>query len=80
MNLSEFNDLHDKYVVAFKYYVTLAELSATLLALCTPEPLPLTDRLNLLLQECAEDDAYNIYLDLKSVLHDAARLGYHSSK
>jgi hypothetical protein len=79
MNQSEFNNLHEKYVVAFKSYVALAELSATTLALCTPEPMPLTDRLNLLLQECAENDAHNIYLDLKSVLHDAARLGYHSS-
>jgi hypothetical protein len=79
MNQTEFNTLHARYVVAFKNYVTLAELSATILALCTPEPMPLTDRLNLLLQECAENNAYSVYLGLKRVLHDAARLGYSCS-
>jgi hypothetical protein len=79
MNQSEFNVLHERYVAAFKSYIILAELSATMLALCTPEPMPLTDRLNLLLQECAENDAHTIYLGLKSVLHEAARLGYHCS-
>jgi hypothetical protein len=79
MNQTEFNELHSRYVAAFKDYVTLAELSATILALCTPEPMPLTDRLNLILQECAENDAHSNYLGLKRVLHDAARLGYHCS-
>ena len=79
MNQTEFNTLHARYVAAFKNYVTLAELSATILALCTPEPMPLTDRLNLLLQECAENNAHSVYLDLKRVLHQAARLGYHCS-
>jgi hypothetical protein len=35
--------------------------------------------LDLLLQECAENDAHSVYLDLKRVLHEAARLGYYSS-
>jgi hypothetical protein len=79
MNQTEFNDLHVRYVTALDDYVNLAELSATILEHCTPEPMPLTDRLNLLLQECAENGAHSIYLDLKRVLHDAARLGYHCS-
>ena len=36
-------------------------------------------RLGLLLQERAENDAHCAYWDLKRLLHDAARLGYHCS-
>jgi hypothetical protein len=79
MNQTEFTELHTSYVTAFEDYITSAELSAAMLAHCTPEPMPLTDRLNLLLQERAENDAHCVYLDLKRILHDAARLGYHSS-
>lgn len=50
MNESEFNTLHARYVAAFEEYVTLAELSTTTLGLCNPEPMPPTDKLNLLLQ------------------------------
>jgi hypothetical protein len=79
MNQTEFNELHANCVTAFEDYATSAELTATMLAHCTPEPMPLTDRLDLLLQECAENDAHSVYLDLKRVLHEAARLGYYSS-
>ena len=79
MNQTEFNALHARYVAAFKDYITLAELSATILALCNPEPMPLADRLTLLFQECAENNAHSVYLDLKRVLLQAARLGYHCS-
>lgn len=79
MNQTEFNELHANYVTAFEDYTTSAELTAAMLAHCTPEPMPLTDRLDLLLQECAENYAHSVYLDLKRVLHEAARLGYCSS-
>jgi hypothetical protein len=79
MNQTEFEDLHASYLAALDTYVTSAESTATLLARCTPEPMPLADRLTLLLQEGAESDAHRVYLDLKRLLHEAARLGYHSS-
>jgi hypothetical protein len=79
MNQTDFNELHANYVTAFEDYVTSAELTATILARCTPEPMPLADRLALMLQECAENRAHSAYLDLKRVLHEAARLGYHCS-
>ena len=79
MNQTQFNELHSSYVTAFEDYVVSAELTATMLAQCTPEPMPLTDRLNLLVQERAENVAHCVYLDLKHILHDAARLGYHCS-
>ena len=79
MNQTEFNELHANYVTAFEDYVTSAELTATMLAHCTPEPMALADRLNLLSQESAENYAHPVYLDLKRVLHEAARLGYYSS-
>jgi hypothetical protein len=79
MNQSEFNDLHASYVDALRDYVTSAELTATLLARCTPQPMSLADRLNLLLQEGAESDTHRIYWELKKHLHEAARLGYQGS-
>ena len=77
---TEFNELHTNCVTALQDYVALAELTASMLTRCTPEPLPLSDRLSLLVQERAEEQAHSIYLDLKRVLHDAARLGYHYFK
>jgi hypothetical protein len=74
---AEFNELHTSCVTALGNYVTAAELTATMLEQCTPEPMPLTDRLKLLVQERAEEQSHAIYLNVKSVLHDAARLGYH---
>jgi hypothetical protein len=79
MNQAQFNDLHSSYVTAFEDYAVSAELTATMLAQCTPGPMPFTDRLNLLVQERAENNAHCVYLDLKRILHDAARLGYHCS-
>ena len=75
MDQTQFNELHANYVIALQAYIASAELSATILAHCTPQPLPLTDRLSLMLQERAESVAHCIYLDLKRVLHDAARSG-----
>jgi len=74
-----FNDLHTSCITALEDYVTSAHLTATMLAHCTPEPMPLTDRLNLMVQEVAEEDAHSIYRNLKRIIHEAARLGFHSS-
>jgi hypothetical protein len=79
MNQTEFNELHTNCVTALQDYVTSAELTATMLGHCTPEPLPLTDRLSLMFQESAEERSRFIYMDVKRILHDAARLGYHYS-
>ncbi|GAC1681184.1 MAG: hypothetical protein PVS2B2_19810 [Candidatus Acidiferrum sp.] len=79
MDQREFDELHTSCVSALADYVTSAELTATMLARCTPEPLPLEDRLNLMVQEIAEAQVHSVYLDLKRILHDAARLGYHFS-
>jgi hypothetical protein len=38
-----------------------------------------TDRLSLMFQESAEERSRFIYMDVKRILHDAARLGYHYS-
>ena len=76
----EFNELHTSCVSALDAYVTSAEQTAAMLEKCTPEPLPLEDRLSLVVQERTEEHAHSIYLDIKRILHDAARLGYHYSK
>jgi len=47
-----------------------------MLAECTAEPLPLERRLTLLSQGIIEHEAHLTYLGSKSVLLDAARLGY----
>jgi hypothetical protein len=70
---------HTNCVTALQDYVTSTELTATMLGHCTPEPLPLTDRLSLMFQESAEERSRFIYMDVKRILHDAARLGYHYS-
>jgi hypothetical protein len=79
MTQTQFNELHVSYVSAFRDYVTSAEQTAAMLAHCTPNPLSLIDRLRLVVQERSETQAYSAYLDLKSVLHEAARSGYQSS-
>jgi hypothetical protein len=79
MNQTEFNELHTNCVTALQDYVTSAELTATMLGHCTPDPLPLADRLSLMFQESAEERSRFIYMDVKRILHDAARLGYHYS-
>lgn len=80
MDQTEFNELHSSCVNALQNYVTSAELTAAMLERCTPEPLPLEDRLKLMVQEIAEDRVHARYLDLKGILHQAARLGYHFSR
>jgi hypothetical protein len=79
MDQVQFDELHTSYVAALQDYVVSAELTATMLAGCTPEPMPLLGRLKLVVQERAENDAHCAYLDLKRMLHSAALMGYHCS-
>jgi hypothetical protein len=72
----EFNDLHSNCVTALAAYVTEAEKTAEMLAKCTPEPLPIVERVKVTVQETAENSAHLLYLAAKLLLHDAARLGY----
>jgi negative regulator of sigma E activity len=72
----EFNEVHSICVGAFRDYAAEADLTAAMLAHCTPEPMPLQERLRIAIQQQTENTAHSIYLHAKRVLHEAARLGY----
>ena len=76
MGQKEFKDLHASCVSAFKNYTVEAEITATMLADCTAEPMPFPKRLNLALQERVENTSHALYMATKVLLHDAARMGY----
>lgn len=76
MDQKEFNELHSSCVNAFRNYAAEAEITATMLASCTAEPMPLPERLKIALQERIERMAHSVYLSSKLLLHEAARLGY----
>ena len=50
-----------------------------MLAKCTPEPLGFQERLALAAQGIAENNAHRMYLGIRDVLLEAARLGYGSA-
>jgi hypothetical protein len=79
MDQIQFDELHTSYVTAFQDYVVSAEVTATMLAGCTPEPMSLLGRLKLIVQERAENNAHSAYMNLKRILHAAALTGYHCS-
>jgi len=76
MDQKEFDELHTRCVDAFGSYATEAQKTATMLADCTAEPMPLPARLQIAVQEKAEIAAHSLYLAEKYLLHEAARLGY----
>jgi hypothetical protein len=76
MNRAEFMELHASCVTALGTYVVEAEKTTQMLAECTAEPLPFTDRFRLMSQGMIEDDAHVAYSGIKSLLYRAARLGY----
>ena len=76
MDQNEFNELHSRCVRAFKEYADQAEVTASMLANCTAEPMPLRERLKIALQERIENTSHSLYLSAKSLLHEAARLGF----
>jgi hypothetical protein len=73
---TEFNELHTCCVTALAAYVAETEKTTGMLAKCTPDPLPLLERVKVTVQETAENSAHLLYLAAKRLLHDAARLGY----
>jgi hypothetical protein len=73
---SEFMELHAASVALMRSYFAEVEKSSTMLAECTAEPLPLKKRLALTSQGVIEHEAHLRYLDAKSLLLNAARLGY----
>ena len=76
MNHTEFIELHAASVALMRSYFAEVEKSSTMLAECTDEPLPLKKRLALTSQGIIEHEAHLKYLDAKSLLLNAARLGY----
>jgi len=76
VNHAEFMELHAAYVALMRSYFVEVEKSSTMLAECTAEPLPLEKRLGLTSQGIIEQEAHLRYLDAKSLLLNAARLGY----
>ena len=76
MNHTEFMDLHAESVTLMRSYFVEAEKSSMMLAECTEKPLPLKKRLMLTTQGIIEHEAHLTYLGAKSILLNAARLGY----
>ncbi len=76
MDQKEFNELHSSCVSAFRNYAAQADITASMLANCTAEPMPLQARLKIAVQESMENTAHTLYLSAKGLLHGAARLGY----
>jgi len=76
MDREQFNVLHADCVDAFEKYATEANVTATMLADCTAEPLPLAKRLEIAIQEQSENTAHALYLAAKRLLFETARLGY----
>jgi len=75
MNQIEFTNLHAASVKLMRSYFAEVEKSSTMLAECTPTPLPLKHRLMLTSQGVIEQEAHLTYLDSKSLLLDAVRVG-----
>ena len=76
MNDTEFMELHAGSVALMRSYFAEVEKSSAMLAECAAEPLPLKKRLALTSQGISEHKAHMRYLDAKSLLLNAARLGY----
>ena len=76
MDQKEFNELHASCVRAFGKYAVEADTTNAMLANCTAEPMPLAERLKIVVQESIENTAHSVYLSAKLLLHEAARLGY----
>jgi hypothetical protein len=76
MNRSEFMELHANSAQALQTYFAEAEKTSTMLAGCTAEPLTFLERFKLMSQGISESDAHLTYLGARSLLFEAARLGY----
>jgi hypothetical protein len=78
MNRTEFMEMHESCVSALGTYFAEAEKTTQMLAECTAEPLSFSERFKLISQGIVENDAHLTYLGTKSLLFNAARLGYAS--
>jgi len=76
VNHTEFMELHAACVRSMRSYFVDVEKSSAMLAECTAKPLPLSKRLRLTSQGIIEQAAHLTYLSAKSLLLNAARLGY----
>jgi len=78
MNRTEFMEMHASCVTALGTYFAEAERTTQMLAECSAEPLAFSERFKLMSQGIVENDAHLTYLGTKSLLFNAARLGYAS--
>jgi hypothetical protein len=76
MNHTGFLELHANYAAAMRAYFSEMEKTARMLEECTAEPLSFKDRFGLISQAIIESDAHLTFLGAKSLLFNAARLGY----
>jgi hypothetical protein len=76
MNRSEFMEMHENCVTAMRAYFAQAEKMSAMLAECSAEPMTFRERFRLMSQGIVENDAHLTYLGSKSLLFNAARLGY----
>jgi hypothetical protein len=75
MSHTEFVDLHAASVKLMRSYFVEVEKSSTMIADCTEKPLSLQNRLMLTSQGVIEHEAHVTYMDTKSLLLDAMRVG-----
>ena len=71
MDQNEFNELHSRCVSVFREYADQAEVTASTLANCTAEPMPLGERLKIALQVRIENTSHSLYRSAKFLLHEA---------
>ena len=76
MNRSEFVEMHEMCLIAMRTYFAEAEKMSAMLAECSAEPMTFRERYRLMSQGIVENDAHLTYLGRKSLLFNAARLGY----
>ena len=76
MSDTEFMELHAASEALMRSYFVEVEKSSTMLQQCTAEPLPLEERLTLMSQGVIEHEAHLTYLGSRSLLLNAALLGY----
>ena len=75
MNHTEFVDLHAASEKSMRSYFVEVEKSSAMIADCTEKPLSLKNRLMLTSQGVIEHEAHLTYMDTKSLLLDAVRVG-----
>lgn len=75
MNHTEFVDMHAASEKLMRSYFVEVEKSSAMIADCTEKPLSLQNRLLLTSQGVIEHEAHVTYMDTKTLLLDAVRVG-----